>query len=54
LCPAGSLFAAETFGQFKEVAERAFILQKLRENDWNVSETARRIDMPSSNLYKKI
>ena len=48
------LLAAETFGQFKEAAERAFILQKLRENDWNVSETARRIDMPRSNLYKKI
>ena len=43
-----------TFGEFKEAAERAFILQKLRENDWNVSETARRIEMPRSNLYKKI
>ena len=50
----GELLAAETFVQFKEAAERAFILQKLRENDWNVSETARRIDMPRSNLYKKI
>ena len=50
----GELLAAETFGEFKEVAERAFILQKLRENDWNVSETARRIEMPRSNLYKKI
>jgi two-component system nitrogen regulation response regulator NtrX len=50
----GELLAAETFGQFKEAAERAFILQKLRENDWNVSETARRIEMPRSNLYKKI
>jgi len=26
----------------------------LRENDWNVAETSRRIDMPRSNLYKKI
>ena len=48
------LLTAETFGDFKEHAERAFILQKLRENDWNVSETARKIDMPRSNLYKKI
>jgi two-component system nitrogen regulation response regulator NtrX len=48
------LLAAATFGDFKEHAERAFILQKLRENDWNVSETARKIDMPRSNLYKKI
>jgi two-component system, NtrC family, nitrogen regulation response regulator NtrX len=44
---------APTFAEFKERAERAFILAKLRENDWNVSETAR-IEMPRSNLYKKI
>jgi two-component system nitrogen regulation response regulator NtrX len=51
---AGDLLTADTFAQFKERAERAFILAKLRENDWNVSETARTIDMPRSNLYKKI
>jgi hypothetical protein len=45
----------ETFADFKDRAERAFILQKLRENDWNVAETAREVvDMPRSNLYKKI
>jgi two-component system nitrogen regulation response regulator NtrX len=38
----------------KESTERAYIIQKLRENEWNVSETARRIEMPRSNLYKKI
>ncbi|HET7042662.1 MAG TPA: sigma-54 dependent transcriptional regulator, partial [Gemmatimonadales bacterium] len=48
------LLACRTFADFKEAAERAFILQKLRENDWNVSETARILDMPRSNLYKKI
>jgi len=48
------LIRAETFSDFKEQAERAFLLQKLREHDWNVSETARVIDMPRSNLYKKI
>jgi len=48
------LLSADTFGEFKERAERAFILQKLRENDWNVAETARKVDMPRSNLYKKI
>jgi len=51
---AADLLSAETFSDFKERAERAFILHKLRENDWNVSETARRVDMPRSNLYKKI
>ncbi|GMV04736.1 MAG: sigma-54-dependent Fis family transcriptional regulator [Gemmatimonadota bacterium] len=48
------LLGAETFAEFKERAERAFILQKLRDNDWNVAEAARRMDMPRSNLYKKI
>ncbi|MGW8268172.1 MAG: sigma-54 interaction domain-containing protein [Longimicrobiales bacterium] len=48
------LIRAETFSDFKEQAERTFLLQKLREHDWNVSETARVIDMPRSNLYKKI
>jgi two-component system, NtrC family, nitrogen regulation response regulator NtrX len=48
------MLGATTFSEFKERAERAFILARLRENDWNVSETARRIEMPRSNLYKKI
>ncbi|MFP3947982.1 MAG: sigma-54-dependent transcriptional regulator [Longimicrobiales bacterium] len=48
------LLDAGSFSEFKDRAERAFILQKLREHEWNVSETARRIDMPRSNLYKKI
>jgi two-component system nitrogen regulation response regulator NtrX len=50
----GELLATENFSAFKDGAERAYILQKLRESDWNVAETARRIDMPRSNLYKKI
>jgi two-component system, NtrC family, nitrogen regulation response regulator NtrX len=48
------ILSAATFSDFKEAAERAFILHKLRENDWNVAETARVLDMPRSNLYKKI
>ncbi|MBA2671983.1 MAG: sigma-54-dependent Fis family transcriptional regulator [Gemmatimonadetes bacterium] len=48
------LLSATTFAEFKEAAERAFILQKLRSHDWNVSETARVLEMPRSNLYKKI
>ncbi|HEY0779605.1 MAG TPA: sigma-54 dependent transcriptional regulator [Gemmatirosa sp.] len=43
-----------TFEEFKHSAERAFLLTKLREHDWNVSETARALDMPRSNVYKKI
>jgi two-component system, NtrC family, nitrogen regulation response regulator NtrX len=45
---------AATFEEFKQSAERAFLLRKLQENDWNVSETARTLQMPRSNLYKKI
>ena len=50
----GSLIDCKTFEEFKHAAERAFLLAKLREFDWNVSETARALDMPRSNLYKKI
>jgi two-component system nitrogen regulation response regulator NtrX len=48
------LLEAESFSAFRERAERTYLLQKLREHDWNVSETARNVDMPRSNLYKKI
>ncbi len=48
------LLEAATYSDFKDRAESAFILQKLRENDWNVAETARSLEMPRSNLYKKI
>jgi two-component system nitrogen regulation response regulator NtrX len=39
---------------FKEGAERAFIVQKLRESRWNISATAQAIGTPRSNLYKKL
>src|SRR5213078_212918 len=44
---------AATFEEFKQAAERAYLLAKLKEHDWNVSETARTLNMPRSNLYKK-
>jgi two-component system nitrogen regulation response regulator NtrX len=50
----GALLESKTFEEFKHNAEQAFLLAKLREFDWNVSETARALDMPRSNLYKKI
>ena len=52
--PGRELLALDNFSAFKEEAERAYIVGKLRANDWNVAETARRIEMPRSNLYKKI
>jgi two-component system nitrogen regulation response regulator NtrX len=46
--------AEGSFESFKQDAERSFLSAKLREHDWNVSETARALRMPRSNLYKKI
>ncbi len=40
--------------EFRDLAEKEFILSKLRENSWNISQTARSIDTPRSNLYKKL
>jgi len=43
-----------TLRAFKDAAERAYLVQKLRENAWNISKTAEIIDTPRSNLYKKL
>ena len=45
---------AVTLRQFKERAERAFLIDKLREHGWNISKTAEVVDTPRSNLYKKL
>ena len=54
--PAGtrSTPPAGTLREFKDAAERAYLVQKLRENGWNISKTAEVIDTPRSNLYKKL
>jgi two-component system nitrogen regulation response regulator NtrX len=56
--PAGSSsspsLSVGTLREFKDMAERAFLVQKLRENAWNISKTADVIDTPRSNLYKKL
>jgi two-component system nitrogen regulation response regulator NtrX len=49
-----SALRLSTLQDFKDEAEKAFILAKLREHGWNVSKTAEAIDTPRSNLYKKI
>jgi two-component system nitrogen regulation response regulator NtrX len=43
-----------TLREFKENAERRFLVDKLRENGWNISKTAEVIGTPRSNLYKKL
>jgi len=40
--------------EFRDLAEKEFILSKLEANNWNISQTAREIDTPRSNLYKKL
>jgi two-component system nitrogen regulation response regulator NtrX len=44
----------KTLREFRDIAERDFILAKLEANNWNISQTAREIDTPRSNLYKKL
>ena len=43
-----------TLQQFKEDAERSYLVTKLRDQEWNIAATAKAIDTPRSNLYKKL
>ncbi|MCU7495134.1 MAG: sigma-54-dependent Fis family transcriptional regulator [Ignavibacteria bacterium] len=43
-----------SFQDFKEKAERAFILRQLEANDWNISKTAELLDIQRSHLYAKM
>ncbi len=43
-----------TLQEYREEAEKAFILSKLKEFRWNVARTAKAIETPRSNLYKKL
>jgi two-component system nitrogen regulation response regulator NtrX len=51
---AGNAISPHTLREFKESAERKFLVEKLRENAWNISKTAEVIGTPRSNLYKKL
>src|SRR2546422_5684969 len=43
--PRSTLFPYTTLFR-SQAAERSFLLAKLKQNDWNVSETARTLEMP--------
>jgi len=43
-----------TLREAREEFEREYIVQKLEENDWNISRTAEVIDLERSNLHRKI
>ena len=47
-------FGLKTYQEFKDFMEREFLIKKLKENNSNVSRTARQLDMQRSNLYKKL
>lgn len=56
-CPCPSLdgaLAQSTLRSAREEFEREFIVQKLEENDWNISRTAEIIELERSNLHRKI
>ncbi len=49
-----TIAAAQTLKEFRSRVEKQFLLRKLEENGWNVTQTAKAIDTPRSNLYKKM
>ena len=48
------LLKAKTLKEVRELAEKYFIIEKLKENNFNVSKTAEQIGVPRSNMYKKL
>ena len=52
--PPADTARAGTLREFKDTAERAYLVRRLRECNWNISKTAEVIDTPRSNLYKKL
>lgn len=57
LHPSPSLDGALALGTLREAREefeREFLIQKLEENDWNISRTAEVIELERSNLHRKI
>ncbi len=45
---------SNTFQDFKDKAERAFILKQLEANNWNISKTADVLEIQRSHLYNKM
>lgn len=43
-----------TFQEYKEKAERHYLIKKLEDHDWNVSATADAIDIQRSHIYNKM
>ena len=57
VAPKGSLLVpceGVTLQQFKEMSERSYLVARLTQMDWNVAATAKAIETPRSNLYKRL
>jgi two-component system nitrogen regulation response regulator NtrX len=50
----GSMQEFGTLREAREEFEKEFIIQKLEENDWNITKTAEAIELERSNLHRKI
>lgn len=50
----GNLTDYSTYREAKEEFEREYLMQKLEENEWNISRTAELIEVERSNLHRKI
>ncbi len=46
--------AFKTLKEARDAFEKAFIIKKLEENNWNISKTAEHFKIERSNLHKKI
>ena len=44
----------ENFQDFKESAERIFLVKQLEKNDWNISQTADAVGLQRSHIYNKM
>ncbi len=48
------IFTQKNWKEFKRMSEKRFLELKMAEFGYNIAKTAREIDLPRSNLYKKI
>ncbi|MEP1306807.1 MAG: sigma-54 dependent transcriptional regulator, partial [Balneola sp.] len=44
----------DSFQDFKETAERIFLVKQLEKNDWNISQTADAVGLQRSHIYNKM
>lgn len=44
----------DDFQNFKETAERLFLVKQLEKNDWNISQTAEMVGIQRSHIYNKM